>query len=222
MRDISLFSEVSSLRVDKKALAALIATLDSHFHAPEGTLSIAFLTHDHLARMHGEFCGDPSPTDIITFPSTPSPSPLPKGRGKSKGAVGPCAHRGLPWNPLESTFGELCISPQAAVEYILKKNPKLSRSAKLILDAGLGCPEHRRGACGVIREHRSSGATTSCAKSNELGAKFEEEMRRYVIHGYLHLLGYDDLEPKKKREMRRMEKRSLLSVKKIKKIFSWK
>ncbi|MBY0528721.1 MAG: rRNA maturation RNase YbeY [Rhabdochlamydiaceae bacterium] len=36
-----------------------------------------------------------------------------------------------------------------------------------------------------------------------------EEASRYVIHGILHLLGYDDLEPKEKRKMRAQENRCL-------------
>ncbi len=38
---------------------------------------------------------------------------------------------------------------------------------------------------------------------------FNEELMRYVIHGWLHLAGYDDLEPKKKRRMRAAENRAL-------------
>ncbi len=33
-----------------------------------------------------------------------------------------------------------------------------------------------------------------------------KEVTLYIIHGVLHLLGYDDLEPNKKRQMRRKEK----------------
>ena len=34
----------------------------------------------------------------------------------------------------------------------------------------------------------------------------EDEILLYVIHGSLHLVGYDDLEPEKKREMRERER----------------
>ncbi len=36
-----------------------------------------------------------------------------------------------------------------------------------------------------------------------------EEASRYVIHGILHLLGYDDLQPAEKRKMRAQENRCL-------------
>lgn len=45
------------------------------------------------------------------------------------------------------------------------------------------------------------------AKKHEL--PFGEELLRYVIHGWLHLAGYDDLQPRKKRRMRAAEERAL-------------
>lgn len=45
------------------------------------------------------------------------------------------------------------------------------------------------------------------AEKHEL--PFPEELTRYVIHGWLHLAGYDDLEPRKKRRMRAAEDRAL-------------
>ena len=38
---------------------------------------------------------------------------------------------------------------------------------------------------------------------------FSEELTLYVVHGWLHLAGYDDLKPQKKRQMRAAEKRAM-------------
>ncbi len=38
---------------------------------------------------------------------------------------------------------------------------------------------------------------------------FSEELSLYVVHGWLHLAGYDDLKPEKKRQMRAAEKRAM-------------
>ncbi len=38
---------------------------------------------------------------------------------------------------------------------------------------------------------------------------FSTELMLYVVHGWLHLAGYDDLEPTKKRRMRAAEKRAM-------------
>lgn len=40
-------------------------------------------------------------------------------------------------------------------------------------------------------------------------AAFSRELTLYLIHGWLHLVGYDDLQPAKKRVMRRAEARAM-------------
>ncbi len=144
-RKLEIFKEVRALKLERKKLTKLVALLDAHY-VPQntGALSLAFVTHERLAELHGEFCDDGSPTDVITFPG------------------------------VDGDFGEICVSPQAAVEYVRKK-----------------------------------------------GGKAEEELKRYVIHGYLHLLGYDDLKPKLKVKMRREEKRSLELTKTVRGVFTF-
>ncbi len=151
-RSIEIFSELRSLKIDRRALRAFIAALDAHYTpANRGTLSLAFLTHDHLAALHAEFCADPTPTDVITFPASPANDA----------------------KALE--FGELCLSPQAALDYVKKR-----------------------------------------------GSKVELEIRRYIAHGYLHLIGFDDLTPKDRRQMRREEAVCLSLAKDLKNIFHFK
>lgn len=50
---------------------------------------------------------------------------------------------------------------------------------------------------------------TALAYSTRHQKPFGEELLRYVIHGWLHLAGFDDLEPRKKRRMRAAEERAL-------------
>jgi len=45
------------------------------------------------------------------------------------------------------------------------------------------------------------------AQAEEFGTTWSEEVLRYVIHGILHLRGYDDLEPGLRRTMKREENR---------------
>lgn len=52
----------------------------------------------------------------------------------------------------------------------------------------------------------------SCAQGN--AAVFWEELTLYIVHGLLHLLGYDDTTTKKRAVMRREEQRALLLAKK--------
>jgi len=45
------------------------------------------------------------------------------------------------------------------------------------------------------------------AQAKEFGTNWSSEMVRYLIHGVLHLLGYDDLQPDLRRAMKREENR---------------
>jgi probable rRNA maturation factor len=137
-RDLSLSNRHPRLVLDLKRLAAAIASLDaaaSRFKGgcPPGELSVAFLSDRALAKLHGEFLDDPTPTDVITFEGDP--------------AVG--------------VAGEICVSADAAT--------------------------------------RQAGR----------GQAFADELTLYVVHGWLHLAGYDDLKPLLKKEMRRAEARAM-------------
>lgn len=52
-------------------------------------------------------------------------------------------------------------------------------------------------------------ADTAQTYATKHGHDFSTELTLYVVHGWLHLAGYDDLEPTKKRRMRAAEKRAL-------------
>ena len=52
-------------------------------------------------------------------------------------------------------------------------------------------------------------ADTAWRYANEHRRDFSEELTLYVVHGWLHLAGYDDLQPAKKRRMRAAEARAL-------------
>jgi probable rRNA maturation factor len=54
------------------------------------------------------------------------------------------------------------------------------------------------------------------------GGRFDDELKRYVIHGYLHLMGYNDLTKGDRANMRRLERKSLEVVKSVGVVFSWK
>ena len=136
---IAIASRHPRLRLDRRAVARVIHTLDAHAEdfrsgPPPGELSLVFLTDAALAKLHANFLGDPSTTDVITFAGD--------------------ATLGL--------AGEICVSADTAAAYAKK---------------------HRR--------------------------DFSAELTLYVVHGWLHLAGYDDLAPAKKRVMRRAETRAL-------------
>ena len=52
-------------------------------------------------------------------------------------------------------------------------------------------------------------ADTAAAYAKTSRRDFSAELTLYVVHGWLHLAGYDDLQPAKKRRMRAAETRAL-------------
>lgn len=52
-------------------------------------------------------------------------------------------------------------------------------------------------------------ADTAAAYAQAHGRNFSDELTLYLVHGWLHLAGYDDLQPAKKRAMRRAEARAM-------------
>jgi probable rRNA maturation factor len=64
----------------------------------------------------------------------------------------------------------------------------------------------------ATRQHVLHGEIFICiddaiAQAKEFGTTWQSELVRYVVHGILHLLGYDDLEPVARKKMKREENR---------------
>jgi len=57
---------------------------------------------------------------------------------------------------------------------------------------------------------------TAIAYAKKHRRDFATELLLYVVHGWLHLAGYDDLQPAKKRVMRRAEARALALIRRSK------
>ena len=77
LRPIDIRNAHPRLRLDKKAVAKVIHTLDAQRNrfdggCPDGELSLAFLTDKALAKLHGDFLDDPTTTDVITFEGQPA------------------------------------------------------------------------------------------------------------------------------------------------------
>ncbi len=52
------------------------------------------------------------------------------------------------------------------------------------------------------------------AQARQFRTTWQSELTRYVIHGLLHLAGYDDLEPAARKKMKRAENRMLRAMEK--------
>lgn len=125
--------------VDEAQLQAVVDYLDAlpDFRIGSGELSIVFLSDAALAQMHDEYCGDPSPTDVITF----------EGDADMDFA------------------GEIYISVERAQ---------------------LEAPHH--------------------------GHSFIQELILYLVHGWLHLAGLDDIDESDRVQMRAAERQIMASL----------
>ena len=129
---------------------ALHAALDHGGHT-QRVVDVVFVDKRALASMHGQFLGDPSETDVITFDLRTDGDPIP-------GDPEPGDSSGERAAPLEAD-GELYVSVDRALE-----------------------------------------------SSAERGVSFERELVLYVVHGALHLCGFDDHDPDERAAMRAAER----------------
>ncbi len=125
---VAVTNQQSLLEVPTARIVALVRSV----LAAEGVdhaMSIALVDDAEITRLHGEFLGDPTPTDVIAFPLRDADDPpAPDGE--------------------DDPLGEVVASAETA-----------------------------------IRE------------AAERGLPAERELLLYLVHGTLHLLGYDDHDP---------------------------
>lgn len=77
MRPVAIANRHPRLRLDRRAVARVIHTLDTQagkFRGgpPPGELSLVLLTDSALAKLHADFLADPTVTDVITFEGAPA------------------------------------------------------------------------------------------------------------------------------------------------------
>lgn len=114
LREIQIANRHPRLRLNRRAVARVIHTLDAKVSAfrlapgaiPSGELSLVFLTDAALAQLHADFLADPSPTDVITFEG----------------------------DPAQGTAGEICVSADAALR---QASPLASRPSPLAFSTEL-------------------------------------------------------------------------------------
>ncbi len=80
------------------------------------------------------------------------------------------------------------------------------------LDPCVTARPRRRGAGQVLEGEILLGAEYAVAEATTLGWETASELTLYLVHGLLHLCGYDDLSPAEKRIMRRRERELLAQL----------
>ncbi|MDR1818180.1 MAG: rRNA maturation RNase YbeY [Puniceicoccales bacterium] len=148
MRTVQTYCEVAGFDPAPECVQELFRLLDKWRgrRAPAGWLSVAFVSDATICALHEEFLGDPSRTDVITFPGDD---------GTASTATGDAAGG-------EPFAGEICVCvPQAR------------------------------------REARKRGTGVA------------GEVLLYLVHGWLHLTGLDDIAESDRAAMRAGEASAL-------------
>jgi len=112
-RPVAIANRHPRLRLDRRAVSRVIATLDAHAAdfsggCPLGELSLVFLTDEALAKLHADFMADPTTTDVITF--------------EGDAAVG--------------FAGEICVSVDTSADFAKKHRRDFSEELTLYLVHG--------------------------------------------------------------------------------------
>ena len=139
---ITVHNKQKNLSLSTPQAKKILLLLLKELHISTHEVIVHFVTKAKIAKIHGDFFADPTPTDCMSFPIDP---PTKK-----------------PTKEEHHILGEIFVCPQVALEYAEKKQ----------IDPYI-------------------------------------ETALYMIHGFLHLIGYDDLEPSARKKMRSMEKKCL-------------
>ena len=134
--DLEISNQYKQLADPTEAAKQLYRALEASaaFPIAEGELSVVFVSDATIGQIHDDFMGDPSATDVITFPA----------------------------NAEMESAGEIIVSVDHAL-----------------------------------------------SRAEELGEPFSRELSLYLVHGWLHLAGYDDRNESDRKKMRAAERRVL-------------
>jgi probable rRNA maturation factor len=171
-REVHLHNAHPRLKLDRRAVAKVIHTLDAHFSFTEADLPL--LTPAARKTAEAQLASAPSPLAL-------RPSDFPP-------AVPP---------------GELSLAflTDAALARIHDDFLDDPTTTDVITFEGNAALE----SAGEICVSADTAATFAATH----GRDFSDELTLYVVHGWLHLAGYDDLKPAKKRRMRAAESRAM-------------
>lgn len=161
MATVETFCGRENFSVDDAEISEILNFLrgNAPWDFPAGTLSVAFFGDDEICRMHEEFLGDPTKTDVITFPGDEVFS-APRAR-ESRGGV-PAGTVAGGDDEDDAFAGEICVCVDQAMRM-----------------------------------------------ARELGTTPADELLLYLVHGWLHLAGLDDIEERDRAEMRAAEATAL-------------
>jgi probable rRNA maturation factor len=185
-REVHLHNAHPRLKLDRRAVAKVVHTLDAYFRYTEADLPL--LTP--AARKTAE-------TQLARQPAS-SPAAKPSRRTASSAKTKPQPALPPPVPPGELSLAFLTDAALARIHDDFLDDPT---TTDVITFEGNAALE----SAGEICVSADTAATFAAAHKRD----FSQELTLYIVHGWLHLAGYDDLKPAKKRRMRAAETRAL-------------
>ena len=170
-REVHLHNAHPRLKLDRRAVAKVIHTLDARFRYTESDLPLLTPAARETAKAQL--------ADSSAFNLRPSdfPPALPPG---------------------ELSLAFLTDAALARIHDDFLDDPSTTDVITFEGNAALQ-------SAGEICVSPDTAATFATTHDRD----FSEELTLYVVHGWLHLAGYDDLKPAKKRRMRAAESRAM-------------
>ena len=206
-RSIAVRNAHPRLRIPRGAVAKTIALLDERFEMLPGDLSHLSLPHPRLLKLksafgtrHSAFSSVCPPGELsIIFLTDPAIAKIHADFMADPTATDVITFEG---DPMTELAGEICVSADTAKRYVaaLEQSDNVATLSAGRLKRGYGTPALGRRQTPALQD------------------AFATELTLYVIHGWLHLSGYDDLQPAKKRRMRAAEKRAMALLQQAKAI----
>jgi probable rRNA maturation factor len=204
-RSVAIANRHPRLRLDRRTVARVIHTLDAHAHR-----FVAAPTRPAAARRAKSRIENPKskipPGELsLVFLTDAALAKLHATFLADPTVTDVITFEG---DPALGTAGEICVSVDAALRHL----------SEFVAPASAGTRRpHRRYFPPLSSSARHSSAGAKAAPLPALSSidSFSTELTLYLVHGWLHLAGYDDLVPAKKRAMRRAESRALALLRRL-------
>ncbi len=187
-REVHIHNAHPRLKLDRRAVAKIIHILDANFRYTEADLPLLTPAAKKIAE-----------TQLALPQNKPAASP-PKFRKTSAPASLVTGHWSFPaaLPPGELSLAFLTDAALARIHDDFLDDPTTTDVITFDGNASLQ-------SAGEICVSADTAATFAATHDRD----FSEELTLYVVHGWLHLAGYDDLKPAKKRRMRAAESRAM-------------
>jgi probable rRNA maturation factor len=179
-RDVVITNRHPRLRLDRRAIVSVITLLDERFEMLPGDLAHLSLPRPRLAELKSK----------IKNQKSKIPGVCPPGELSLVFLTDPA---------LAQIHADFMDDPTATDVITFEGDAAAGLAGEICVSADTAA--------------RYVGADLASARGRAPGAplqkKFSAELTLYLVHGWLHLAGYDDLQPAKKRRMRAAEARAL-------------